>query len=328
MSIGARKFQRAAGLNALAVIHPSSKWISGQSESASTADGSFAAWRGRAVEIGGSWAATNSASAQHDSPSWSFAPGAPYATVPRLDFAAGGPLSGETWAQAAAGTFDSRWASDIAYMKTEWGARLASNFYIRFCHEFNGNWYPWSVNDSDIDNFKTAWIRYYNLVQANFSGANLVWCANAATVGHSYDVLQTGSNALWPGDAYVDIVGIDSYNNYPWVNTLSTWNAKIISSIGLERFRQFALTHGKPLAICEWSNSSVDNGGGGGDAPQFFQYYFDWLVMNGGTGAGNVLYEVLFNVTGYGDHYELYASGVPNQYEPQSVAVYLNRWNS
>lgn len=48
-------------------------WWSGQSDASTTKDGSFAAWRGRDVEIVGLWAATYSAQDAIDTPRWNVA---------------------------------------------------------------------------------------------------------------------------------------------------------------------------------------------------------------------------------------------------------------
>ena len=302
------------------------KWLSGESDTSTVRDGSFAAWRGRAVDIGGTWAANDTPANQIASAGWSISPGNAYAATPRMDYAVGGPLQGETWAQAAAGQFDTRWAQQLRVMKTAWDTRAASNMYIRFAHEMNGNWYSWTVTPGDIANYITAWHRYYNLIQANFPGAKLVWCANAGS-SYNYDI-----RSLYPGDTYVDVVSVDAYNRDPWVNTTAAFTTKTNSlspqggPLGLESWRKFALSHGKPLAISEWSNASVNAGGGGGDAPVFMQEYNKWLTANGGTGAGNILYEVLFNVGGYSDHYEMFQQGQPSGYEPQAAAMYKALW--
>lgn len=285
-------------------------WWSGQSDTTTTKDGSFAAWRGRPVEIGGSWASSQNAGDAIGSASWSVGSGAPYAAIPRMDYAIGAMIdnSGESGGAAASGAYDSRWAQQLQALKAQWGSRAASNMNIRFAHEFNGNWYPWSVNTGDVTNFTTAWRRSYNLVQTNFPGAKVVWCPNAGS-SWNYDI-----RTLWPGDQYVDIVSVDSYNNYPFTDTPDEFNAKInsVSSFGgptgIETFRQFAAAHGKPMAISEWSNAGTANQGGGGESPVWMQSLHDWLVKNGSQtpASGKVLYEVVFNVAGYGDHYSLF----------------------
>lgn len=301
-------------------------WLSGQSQTDSVRDGSFAAWRGRPLDIGGTWAASDTPQRQIASAGWSIAPGNAYANIPAMDYAVGGPLNGETWAQAAAGQFDARWAEQLRVMKAAWGTRSASDMYIRFAHEMNGNWGSWFVRPGEVSDFVTAWRRYYALVQVNFPGAKLVWCPNAGTMWN-YDVRD-----LWPGDRYVDVVGVDAYNRDPWVNDAKSFTDKINavnrdgSPLGIESWRTFAQSHGKPLAVPEWASASVQNGGGGGDAPVFMQLFHEWLSQHGGSSAGNVLYEVFFNAPGYGDHYEIFQNGQPSPFEPQAAAMYRSLW--
>lgn len=305
------------------------KWFSGQSDTSTTKDGSFAAWRNRPVEIGGNWGSSENAADAIESPMWSISAGNPYANTPRMDYAFGALLAGENWASAAAGGYEGRWRAQLQRLKTAWdGGRLPSNLFIRFAHEMNGNWYPWSVPPGQEANFKTAWIRFYNLKQAYFPGAQLVWCPNA---GSSYNYggagIAAGVDKLWPGDAYVDVVGIDTYNRDPWVNSASAFNAKMSGNQGMESFRLFALQHGKPLAICEWSNSGVNNGGGGGEAPVFIQLFYDWLTTHGSQtpAPGKVLYEVLFNVPGYGDHYTFFPEGLESG-NTETARQYRTLW--
>jgi beta-mannanase len=304
-------------------------WYSGSSNNSNVAQ--FGTWRGRSVEIGGQWANTDNPSDNVASPDWGYGSGTQFATTPRMDFAVGALFNGESWASAATGAYDARWTAQLKNMKTAWGSRTASNFFIRFAHEMNGTWYPWQVDDGQQANFIASWKRYYNLVQANFPGAKLVWCPNAGTTSdpaHGHTHTYGYPDELWPGDAYVDVVGVDSYNRDPWVNDTTSFNNKMNSDSGMETYRVFAQQHNKPMAISEWANASVNNGGGGGDAPNFFQLYHDWLVAHGSTngGAGTVLYEVNFDVPGFGDHYELYDQGTENPYSPNSVAKYKQLW--
>ncbi len=307
-------------------------WWSGQSDTTTTQNGTFAAWRGRAVEIGGTWASSQNAGDAIASPTWSIAPGNPYGNIPRMDYAIGAMIdnSGENWAAAASGAYDSRWAQQLQQLKTSWGSRQASNMFIRFAHEFNGNWYPWKVTPTDVTNFKNAWARFASLRNQYFPGAQIVWCPNAGS-SYAYDI-----RTLYPGNSYVDIIGVDKYNNYPWVNDQASFNSEIVRTAnggpqGLETYRQFALQQGKPFAVSEWSNDGNpggDSGEGGGDSPNYVQYFHDWLGANGSQTpqAGKVLYEVLFNVPGYAN--SLY-SFYPLDLEPGNTDAankYMQLW--
>ena len=300
------------------------KWLSGESNSINAKDGSFAAWRGRYLDIGGTWGSTADWASMEASPWWTVGPDGAWAGTPRMDYAMNAwPEnigSSQNWAPAASGVYDAHWTTILKNLKAAWGSRAASNMYIRFEHEMNGNWYNHSVPPAQIANFKAAWVRIHNLIRKYFPGAKLVWSVNHESAWN-YSV-----TALWPGDANVDVVSMDSYNNYSWCNTEATCTAKFNATqnggpAGLESLRRFALAHGKPFAVSEWSSAAVNNGGGGGDAPGFMQAFHNWLVAHGGAGPGKVQYEVLFNIPGFGDHYEVFQNGAASRYEPLAAAT-------
>ena len=93
------------------------------------------------------------------------------------------------------------------------GARsFGGELHIRFAHEFNGNWYPWSVpaNNKNAELYKRAFRRVHDrFTRAGADNVRWIWCLNAESV----------PNASWndpmrayPGNDYVDIVSIDGYN--------------------------------------------------------------------------------------------------------------------
>jgi hypothetical protein len=84
-------------------------------------------------------------------------------------------------------------------------------FFLRFAHEMNGDWYGWSgaKNGNDPSKYVAAWQYVWNRFQA-LGATNViwVWCPNGDSVpGLSWNDL----NNYYPGDAYVDWVGVDFY---------------------------------------------------------------------------------------------------------------------
>ena len=316
---------------------PTGSWWSGQSDKTTTKDGSFAAWRGRSLDIGGVWAATDSASNAINSPTWDIAnPGccpqhAYFKDMPRMDYAFGAFIdgAGNTWAQAAAGAYDSRWTQQWQTLKTSWGSRDPGGMFVRFAHEFNGNWYTWKVTPTDVTNFKAAWVRWANLGRQHFPGAKLVWSPNVGS-SYAYDI-----RTLWPGDQYVDVVGPDIYNFWPWANTTAeldaAWNGTQNGGPrGYETFRLFALERGKPMALPEWGNDGEPAGdaSGGGDSVSYIERMHAWLSQHGSTSGapGTILYEVYFNVTGYtNSRFSLYPVNAEAG-NTQAAAKYAELW--
>jgi hypothetical protein len=83
-------------------------------------------------------------------------------------------------------------------------ARFPGEVYLRYAHEMNGYWYPWS---RDARAYRWAWRRVVRLVRlAGARNVRFVWSANA----NLYEPLSTwraGLRRYWPGRRYVDLVG-------------------------------------------------------------------------------------------------------------------------
>jgi cellulose synthase (UDP-forming) len=78
---------------------------------------------------------------------------------------------------------------------------------LRFAQEMNGNWYPWSeaVNGNRPGQFARAWRHVHDIFASeHVTNVKWVWSPAAGTLGiwHSQ----------YPGDAYVDIVGLSVFN--------------------------------------------------------------------------------------------------------------------
>jgi hypothetical protein len=84
-------------------------------------------------------------------------------------------------------------------------------FFLRFGHEMNGNWYDWSgaLTGNNPARYVSAWRYVWNKFQAaGATNAIWVWCPNADSVpAESWNAIDN----YYPGDAYVDWVGVDFY---------------------------------------------------------------------------------------------------------------------
>jgi hypothetical protein len=149
----------------------------------------------------------------------------------------------------AAGDFD-------AYLR-QWGTALAQwghPVYLRFGHEMNGNWYPWSegVNGNGAGDYAAAWRHIHDVVSST-GAANVAWVWNP-------NVPYWGStplDGLYPGPGYVDAVALDGYNwgtSADWSKWTQPWE---LFADGLGQVR--SLAPGKPILIAE--TSSAEQGG-------------------------------------------------------------------
>jgi len=84
--------------------------------------------------------------------------------------------------------------------------------WLRFGHEMNGNWYPWTISaqNGDAAPYLAAYRRIHDRFRkAGASNVRFIWCFNAESVP------QTAWNdpkRAYPGDEYVDAIGMDGYN--------------------------------------------------------------------------------------------------------------------
>ncbi len=96
----------------------------------------------------------------------------------------------QTWAQSAA-----KWKKP---------------FLLRFAHEMNGDWSPWSVGDGRNGNTPAKYVAVWNRIhelfrKAGATNAKFVWCPDGAA---NLSLLP----GLYPGDNTVDYVAFDQYN--------------------------------------------------------------------------------------------------------------------
>jgi hypothetical protein len=94
------------------------------------------------------------------------------------------------------------WARDVArYPKI--------TVYIRYAHEMNGNWYPWSHNPRQ---YVQAWRHIVRIFRhLNVTNARFVWSVSAGE-GIPRHKWKPHMLAYWPGRAYVNDVGITMIN--------------------------------------------------------------------------------------------------------------------
>jgi len=89
-------------------------------------------------------------------------------------------------------------------------ARYAQPLYLRFGHEMNSDWYPWSVttNGNDCSAYVTAYRRLHRRFQElGATNVRWVWCPNVIYRGRCDLITHS-----YPGDDVVDVVGLDGYN--------------------------------------------------------------------------------------------------------------------
>jgi len=114
---------------------------------------------------------------------------------------------------------------------------------LRFAHEMNGFWYPWStkVNGNKPGDYVKAWRHVHDVfTQAGATNVIWVWSPNVEYAG------ATKLSSLYPGDAYVDWVGLSGYYGTSGLTNYVTFN-----QIFDKTFADLAKFTNKPIVITE-----------------------------------------------------------------------------
>ena len=150
-------------------------------------------------------------------------------------------------ARIAAGDFD-------PYLK-QWGSALADwgkPVLLRYAHEMNGNWYPWSdgVNSNASGSSVAAWRHVHDVLAAQgATNVSWVWSPNVPYTG------STDLASLYPGSDYVDVAALDGYNWGTAVGWSSWASPSALFADGLAQLR--ALAPGIPILIAETAASET-----------------------------------------------------------------------
>jgi hypothetical protein len=161
--------------------------------------------------------------------------------------------------------------SDNAYLSAQAKALAAYRkpVFVRLDWEMNGNWYPeWGSGAVSPTVYVESWryIREYFWLEHAYNVA-FVWCPNVGDPagGAAYD--------WYPGDAYVDWVGLDAYPQ-----SRLAGQGLLSGPDGLDSMARQAAAHKKPLMLAEWAPSTLSD-----DVAQPFDLIFQWALRFPGT---------------------------------------------
>ena len=112
---------------------------------------------------------------------------------------------------------------------------------LSFGHEMNGSWYPWGTTQTTPAEFVTAWHRIHDLF-VRAGATNVIWVWNPNDI---YPVPQVQLQPYYPGNAYVDWIGITGY--------ASTTGPQTYGSLYAPTVREIRSFSHKPFIIAETS---------------------------------------------------------------------------
>lgn len=262
------------------VNHSGLPWESGVYPLNDTPAGAtaFADWRGRQLDVVEAWSA-RATWTDIDDPAWLYKrwKGEPYTMafgvamlpedVPDVSLRA-----------CANGSYDSYWRK-FGEVISSYG--LGSSI-IRLGWEFNGDWYIWKA-DNPI-----TWVDCWRQIVtvARTTAPDLQWDWN---VDRGVSSGLANPTLAYPGNAYVNIIGVDSYDWWPPATMAVGWQTELNGKQGLNYWLAFAKGRGKLLSVPEWGN--VYNGvSAGRDDPQYVRDMKTFFAAN----ASEIAFECNF----------------------------------
>jgi len=128
-------------------------------------------------------------------------------------------------------------------------AAIRGDVFFRFAHEMNGNWYPWCGAKVGREKY-IGMYRHVKDIFVKEGAANVRWVFSV-----NWEDVPRGKDNIfsryYPGDDYVDYIGIDGYNwgsTQPW----SRWMS--FQELFQGRYDECgALYPGKPVLISEFA---------------------------------------------------------------------------
>jgi len=175
------------------------------------------------------------------------------------------PNTGGTLAAGAAGQYDA-YFSQLAYTLVSHG-QGASVIMLGWDPEAPN--LPWSAsNSTDAAQYVSFW-RQIVISMRTVQGQQFQFAWDGAPGTNPVE-----PPALYPGNAYVDIVGTDAFDQGGPVVGLG-WNGFAAMPYGPNWFASFAAAHHKPLMIAKWGVVPVQDSGGG-DSSTFVHQFLRW----------------------------------------------------
>lgn len=179
-------------------------------------------------------------------------------------------LSWEPWSGLADGTDQPKYSLDEiasgahdAYITRFAVAVREQNLpvVIRFAHEMNGTWYPWaeSADSNELGDYVPAW-RHVHDIFRKIGATNAIWVWSPNIVR---PVPKVELKPLYPGDGYVDWVGIVGYKADEETTAKETFEPTV------DVIRKFTR---KPIIITETGAADT------ADRPEWTSSLFTWIA--------------------------------------------------
>ena len=127
--------------------------------------------------------------------------------------------------------------------------KIEAPVFLRFAHEMNGDWYPWSGQKIGGAEYQKMY-KYIHEIFDRIQATNVRWVFSI----NADNVPPENNYALcYPGNPYVDYIGLDGYN---WGTTQSWSQWRTFSEIFSSVYSDVVRRYQKPVIISEFSTTS------------------------------------------------------------------------
>jgi len=158
--------------------------------------------------------------------------------------------TGASLADAAKGMFNDHYRKAAMTLSTY--RPQDGKLNIRTGWEFNVDWFPWTARNGKAQDFVGAFQQFVMTFRSVSDRFVIEWNVNVGDQG--------GMNPedAYPGDAFVDVIGMDFYWNTQWdpKDQDMAWDYMVTRKWGLQWHQDFAANHGKPTSYSEWGINS------------------------------------------------------------------------
>ncbi|MGU3316914.1 glycosyl hydrolase [Sphingomonas sp. M6A6_1c] len=156
---------------------------------------------------------------------------------------------GANLSAAAAGRYSDRYAQAARDIVS--GVTGTGLIRIRTGWEFNTAHMPWKAHANEKD-YILAYRQFVGSFRSVSPRFRFEWTPN---IGGNDDPARA-----YPGDGYVDVIGMDAYYNSRWdpAEAQAAWVHNVERPYGFRWLETFAMAHGKPTAYAEWGVMTPD----------------------------------------------------------------------
>ncbi len=136
---------------------------------------------------------------------------------------------------------------------------------FRPLHEMNGNWFWWGATSCTPDEYKRLWRETVYILKDDYNVHNLLYLYSPNTLNSEEEFLK-----FYPGDEYVDILGLDIYQKgtFEEFTTILNRDLAVLKKVASQKNKLFALSEtgydmlkGKPKWWTEVLHKGISNSG-------------------------------------------------------------------